>query len=61
MPSAKILSANSSTTYNSTAVYECMSGYWYQSGITMQTSVCNANGNWTTVQNCTGSLLSYHV
>ena len=53
-PSATILFTNLSTLYNSTVVYECITGYWYLPGITVQTSICNATGNWTTIDNCTG-------
>ena len=60
-PSATILFTNLSTLYNSTVVYECITGYWYLPGITVQTSICNATGNWTTIGNCTGIFINFVI
>jgi len=36
-----------STTYNSSVTYRCLSGYWFYRDVFTLTSTCQANGQWS--------------
>jgi len=36
-----------STTYNTSVTYRCMSGYWFYRGVFTLTSICQADAQWS--------------
>lgn len=42
--------------YNTTMTYECNVGNWFSAGIFQQTVTCSNTGNWTSLDDCIGTL-----
>ena len=51
---ATIITANTSMTYNTTIVYQCLPGYWFQSRVYLYKSICQLNKTWSFVPPCIG-------
>jgi len=45
-----LLSSIESTTYNSSATFQCSPGYWFCRGVYSITSTCRDNGLWTALE-----------
>ena len=49
-----IVSQTYNTTVFSTVEYSCTEGYWFNGSLNTETAICNENGMWGPVSDCTG-------
>ena len=54
---ATVIPAIPSVTYNSSVIYQCISGFWYSPSIYNMTSLCEIDGSWTKVADCVGWII----